>query len=115
MDVSLSAIWVLLAGESIYELCKIDHNRKDGGFGSTSNSDGWLRGQGRDYSLGLRTFWKKRLGEFATTKALTESLRDIAVRATSEMGESRVQCSRAKHYTGSTSCTQDTRESSRLR
>ena len=52
MDVSPFAIQVLFGDESIYELCKIDHDRNDGGPGSTSSGGEWLRGQGRDYSLG---------------------------------------------------------------
>ena len=85
IDGSVFAIWVFFADESIYELCKIDHDRNDGGPGSTSSGHEWLRGQGRNYSLGRWTFWKKRLDEFATTKELTEIFRDIAVRATSVM------------------------------
>ena len=41
MDVSVFAVWVFFGDESIYELCKINHDRNDGGLGSTSSGDEW--------------------------------------------------------------------------
>jgi len=52
MYVPPAATWVLLAGESIHELCKSDYNRKDGAPGSTPEGDEWRWGKGRGYSLG---------------------------------------------------------------
>ncbi len=85
MYVPPAATWVLLAGERIYELCKIDHDRKDGGPGSTPNGSEWLWGKGRGYSLARWAFWKKRFSEIATTQELKDSVKDIAARAASEM------------------------------
>lgn len=51
-----AATWMLLAGRSIYELCKVDHGRLDGGPGSTPDGDEWLWGYGRGYSLGRWSF-----------------------------------------------------------
>ena len=85
MYVPPAATWVLLAGESIYKLCKIDHDRKDGALGSTPNGDEWLWGKGRGYSQERWTFWKKRFGEIATTKDLKDSVREISARASSHM------------------------------
>ena len=87
MYVPPAATWVLFAGQSIYELCKINHDRRDGAPGSTLYGDGWLWGKGRGYSLGRWGFWKKRFGEIATTKELKDSVRDIAARAASKMEE----------------------------
>ena len=80
-----AATWVLLAGEAIYELCKNDHDRKDGAPGSTSYGDEWLWGQGRGYSLGRWALWKKRFGEIASAKELKEGVTDIAAKAALEM------------------------------
>lgn len=80
-----AATWMLLAGEAIYELCKNDHDRKDGAPGSTSYGDEWLWGQGRGYSLGRWTLWKKRFGEIASAKELEDSVTGIAAKAAFEM------------------------------
>lgn len=80
MYVPPAATWVLLAGKSIYELCKIDHDyRKDGGPPTS------LWGQGRGYSLDRWAFWKKRFGEIAKTQGLKDEVKDIAARASLEM------------------------------
>jgi hypothetical protein len=86
MYVPPAATWVLLAGQSIHELCKSDYHRKDGAPGSVWDGDEWLWGKGRGYSLGRWTFWKKRFGEIATTQGLKDDVKDIAARAASEMG-----------------------------
>lgn len=85
MYVPPAATWILLAGKNIYELCKNDHDRKDGDPGSTPDGDEWLWGKSRGYSLGRWAFWKKRFSEIATTRELDEGVKDIAARATSEM------------------------------
>ena len=87
MSSSLRPPWVLFAGQSIYKLCKVNHDRRDGAPGSTPYGYEWLWGKGRGYSLGRWEFWKKRFGEIATTKELKDSLRDIAARAASKMEE----------------------------
>lgn len=86
MDVPHAGTWVLLAGQSIHELCKSDYYRKDGAPGSTWAGDEWLWGKGRGYSLGRWAFWKKRFSEIATTQGLKDGVKDIAARAASEMG-----------------------------
>ena len=80
-----AATWVILAGERIYELCKIDYDRKDGAPGSTWIGDEWLWGKGRGYSLGRWALWKKRFREIATIQELKDGVKDIAARAASEM------------------------------
>lgn len=87
MYVSPAATWVLFAGEAIYQLCKSDHDRKDGAPGSTPDDDEWLWGKGRGYSVGRWAFWKKRFEEIARTEELKDSVRDIAARAASQMKE----------------------------
>ena len=42
MSVPPAPTWVLIAGKSIYELYKLDHNRQDGAPGSTPIGDDWL-------------------------------------------------------------------------
>ena len=42
MYVPPAATWVLLASPSIYELCKINHDRRDGAPGSTPDGVEWL-------------------------------------------------------------------------
>lgn len=91
MYVPPAATWGLLAGPSIYELCKINHDRRDGAPGSTPDGDERLWGQGRGYSLGRWAFWKKRFGEIATTKEWKDSVRTIAARAASKMEEMGVE------------------------
>ena len=85
VNVPPAATWVLLAGESIHELCRNDHDRQDGGPGSTPDGDEWLWAKGRGYSLGRWAFWKKRFSEIAVTEDLTDGIKDIAARAASEM------------------------------
>ena len=85
MYVPPAATWVLLASEKIFELCKTDHDRQDGAPGSTPEGDEWLWGNGRGYSLGRWTFWKKRFSEIAIITELKGDLMDIAARAASEM------------------------------
>ena len=85
MYVPPAATWILLAGESIYELCRMDHDRMDGGPGAPLYGDEWLWGKGRGYSLGRWAFWKKRFSEIATTQGLKDDVKHIAARAASEM------------------------------
>ena len=80
-----AATWVLIAGNKIYELCKIDHDRQDGAPGSTPIGDEWLWGKGRGYSLGRWGLWKSRFGDIATAQGLNDSVKEIAARARSEM------------------------------
>ena len=87
MYVPPAATWVLLAGERIYELCKVDHERKDGVPGSTPDNEEWLWGKGTGYSLGRWAFWKNRFSEIETTQKLKDSVKDIAARAAFEMGK----------------------------
>lgn len=86
MYVPPAATWILLAGERIYEFCKSDSNRKDGAPGLTPDGDEWLWGKGRGYSLGRWELWKKRFGEIATMQ-LPDGVKDLAARASSEMGQ----------------------------
>ena len=80
-----AATWVLIAGKSIYELCKVDHNRQDAAPGSTPIGDEWLQDKGRGYSLGRWDLWKSRFSEIATAQGLKETVKEIAARASSEM------------------------------
>lgn len=70
-NVPPAATWILLAGEKIYELCKANLYRKDD--------------QGRGYSLDRWALWKKRFGEIANVRGLTDGVKDIASKAASEM------------------------------
>ena len=85
MDVPLAATWVLLAGHRIYELCKTDHDRKDGAPGSVHYDNEWLWGKGRGYSLDRWAFWKKRFNEISRTQGCDDKVKDIAAKAASEM------------------------------
>ena len=85
MYVPPAATWVLLAGERIYELCKSDHDRKDGAGGSTSDCGEWLWKKGRGYSLERWAFWKQQFSEIATTQGLKDDVKDIAARAAAAM------------------------------
>lgn len=85
MYVPPAATWVLLASEKIFELCKTDYDRQDGAPGSTPDGEEWLWGNGRGYSLGRWTFWKKRFSEIAILTELKGDVMDIAARAASEM------------------------------
>ena len=80
-----AATWVSIAGKSIYELCKVDHNRQDAVPGSTPIGDEWLWGKSRGYSLKRWSLWKSRFGEIATAQGLKDSVKEIAARASSEM------------------------------
>ena len=80
-----AATWVLVAGKSIYELCKVDHNCRAGAPGSTPNNDEWMWGKGRGYSLGRWRLWKTRFSEIATAQGLKDSVKQIAARASSGM------------------------------
>ena len=84
MDVPPAATWILLAGEKIHELCKSDHDRKDGALGSVLANE-WLWGKGGGYSVGRWELWKKRFGEIAGTQGLLYDVGDLAARADSEM------------------------------
>ena len=70
-NVPPAATWVLVAGEKIYELCKNDYDRKDD--------------KGRGYSLGRWALWKKRFSEIAENQELKDGIKDVALRAASEM------------------------------
>ena len=85
ISVPPAATWVLIAGNNIYELCKIDHNRQDDAPGSTPIGDEWLWGKGRGYSLGRWGLWKSRFSEIATAQGLNDSVKEISARARSEM------------------------------
>lgn len=84
MNVPPAATWILLAGEKIHELCKSDHDRKDGAPGSVPANE-WLWGKGRGFSVGRWELWQKRFGEIAGTQGLRDDVRDLAARANSEM------------------------------
>lgn len=86
-----AATWVLIAGRSIYELCKVGHERKDGAPGSTPDNDEWLWDHGRGYSLERWSFWKNRFSELATIEELGEKTMDLAARAAAEMQNSERQ------------------------
>ena len=85
MYVPPAATWILLAGEEIYGLCKNDHDRQDGAPGSTFDTDEWLWGKSRGYSLGRWAFWKKRFSEIATTRDLKDGVKEIAEKAAAKM------------------------------
>ena len=85
ISVPPAATWVLIAGNNIYELCKIDHNRQDDAPSSTPIGDEWLWGKGRGYSLGRWGLWKSRFSEIATAQGLNDSVKEISARARSEM------------------------------
>lgn len=69
-NVPPAAVWILGAGETIFELCT--HGKLD--------IDG-------DCSLGQWTFWKKRFHEIATSPMLPYDVRDIAEQAVMRMQE----------------------------
>lgn len=85
MYVPPAATWILLAGESIHQLCKTDHNRKDGAPGSTPSNVSWLWGKGRGYSLERWAFWRGRFSDIARSPNLSDEVKDIASRAASAM------------------------------
>ena len=66
-----AAPWILLAGDTIYKLCKDDDRSDD---------------EGRGYSLGRWTMWNRKFVEITVTQALSDCAKDIASRAKSEMG-----------------------------
>ena len=85
MYVPPASTWILIAGETIYKLCKSDYDFLDNGPGSTPDNDEWLWGKSRGYSLGRWSFWKKRFGEIAATEELKGDVKEIAARAAFEM------------------------------
>lgn len=85
MYVPPAATWILLAGKSIYQLCKTDYNRKDGAPGSTPDNVVWLWGKGRGFGLERWAFWKGRFNDISGTQNLSDEVRDIASRAASAM------------------------------
>ena len=85
MFVPPAATWILIAGKSIHELCKTDHNRRDDTPGSTPIGDEWLWGKRRGYSSGRWGLWKSRFRESATAQGLKDNVKEIAARASSEM------------------------------
>ena len=80
-----AASWIIFAGEGIYELCKNDHDGKNGASGLTSYGDECLWGHGRGFSLGSWTLWKRRFSEVASTKTLEDNVTEIAAKAAFEM------------------------------
>ena len=82
-----AATWILIAGEKIHALCKVDHDRKDGAPGVTPYHDEWLWGKGRGYGLDRWAFWKRRFEEIGKTEGLGEGVRHVAAKAAKRMGE----------------------------
>ncbi|KAH9876912.1 hypothetical protein IAQ61_002273 [Plenodomus lingam] len=80
MYIAPAATWILLAGEKIYELCKENYKRIDGGV----NRDGFLW-TGTGFSLPRWKFWKQRLSEISQDTTLEETLRTQARNASTEM------------------------------
>jgi hypothetical protein len=87
MYVPPAATWILIAGEKIHALCKVDHERRDGAPGCTRYYDEWLWGKGRGYSLERWALWKKRFHEISATQGLKDSIRIIAAKAAFKIGE----------------------------
>ncbi|KAM0805367.1 hypothetical protein BDR22DRAFT_817322 [Usnea florida] len=87
MYVPPASTWILVAGETIYELCKADYDFLNNGPGATPDNDEWLWGKSRGYSLGRWSFWKMRFGEIAMTEGLKDDLKEIAARAAFEMNK----------------------------
>ena len=72
-----AATWILLAGETIYGLCKSDPK--------SVPKDEWVWGKSPGYSVGRWALWKKRFGELAIREGLEDRVKDLAARAVSEM------------------------------
>lgn len=69
-NVPPAATCILLAGPKIHELCK----------------NGKLDKHGRGYSPGRWALWKTKFGEVATNPGLGDEVKDMALKAASEMG-----------------------------
>ncbi len=65
-----AATWIFLAGDKIYELCKLGKLDK-----------------GRGFSLGRWAIWKRRFSEIAANERLMRSVTLIAARAAFKMGK----------------------------
>ena len=85
MYVPPAATWILLAGETIYTLCKTDHKRDDGAPGSALSHEDWFWGRRWGYSLERWTFWRERFGEISKVQNLKDDVKEVAARATLEM------------------------------
>ena len=83
MYIPPAATWILLAGESLYRLCRNDHLRCDDAY---AGSDGRLWWNGRGFSLQRWAFWKQRFRETPADEGLESSVEDYARRAAEEMG-----------------------------
>jgi hypothetical protein len=87
MCVPPAATWILIAGEKIHALCKVDHECRDGAPGSPVITTRVALGKGQGYSLERWKLWKKRFYEIAATEELKDSIRDIAAKAASKIEE----------------------------
>jgi hypothetical protein len=85
MYIPPAAMWILLAGKKLYQLCKDDYERNDhpSSFQLSNDDLGWKGGSG--LCIERWKFWKQKFSTIARMEDVGSAVREKAERATAEM------------------------------